>query len=337
MKGTSPPVAVAQLLDRPFQVEGPESFNALAMDLFHLHVEHNPVYRGFLSGLGVDPATVSRSSEIPSLPIALFRSQRVVLEGQETRLTFTSSGTTGAITSRHELPWPELYEHSFLTSFKSGYGDPTPWRFLALLPAYLERSGSSLVYMAEKLIALSADPLSGTYLYKYDELAAVLRRSEAEGKRTLLLGVPFALLDLAEQYAMPLKHTTIIETGGMKGRRPEIVRDELHRILKEAFQVAAIHSEYGMTELLSQGWSAGNGLYKCPPWMRVQIRDVNDPLAHVANGRTGGIDVIDLCNIGSCPFISTQDLGRLHDDGSFEVLGRFDQSDVRGCNLLMEA
>jgi phenylacetate-coenzyme A ligase PaaK-like adenylate-forming protein len=324
------------LLDRPFAVDGPEAFNALALELFHLHAAQNPVYRSFVQALRLDPLTVRAARDIPCLPITLFRSQRVLLDGLEPQITFTSSGTTGAVTSSHPVPWPELYERSFFTSFKAVYGDPVEWRILALLPAYLERAGSSLVYMAEKLIAASGDPLSGTYLYKYDELAAVIQQSETEGKKTLLLGVTFALLDLAEQFPMPLKHTTIMETGGMKGRRPEIVRDELHRILKDAFQLPAIHSEYGMTELLSQAWSTGDGHYRCPPWMQVRIRDVNDPFARVPDGRTGGIDVIDLCNIASCPFLSTQDLGRMNADGSFEVLGRFDNSDVRGCNLLVE-
>ncbi|MBL0128375.1 MAG: acyl transferase [Flavobacteriales bacterium] len=322
-------------MDRPFAVDGPETFNVLAVDLFRLHAEYNPVYRQYVEALGVDPLKVRKVEEISFLPITLFRSQRVLLAGLEPRITFTSSGTTGAITSEHHVPWPEVYERSFLTSFKANHGDPRDWRILALLPSYLERSGSSLVYMAEKLIAASGDPLSGTYLNKYDELARAVKRSETEGRKTLLLGVPFALLDLAEQHPMPLRHTTIMETGGMKGRRPEMVREELHRILCAAFGVKAIHSEYGMTELLSQAWSAGKGRYRCPPWMQVRLRDVNDPFASVPDGRTGGIDVIDLANIGSCPFISTQDLGRRHADGSFEVLGRFDNSDLRGCNLMV--
>jgi hypothetical protein len=204
-----------------------------------------------------------------------------------------------------------------------------------VLPAYLERTGSSLVYMAEQLIARSGDPMSGTYLYQYDRLAELLKQSEAEGKKTLLLGVTFALLDIAEQHPIPLRHTTIMETGGMKGRRPELVRDELHALLKQAFSVPAIHSEYGMTELLSQAWSTGEGTYRCPPWMQVLVRDPNDPFERLGTGRTGGVDVIDLANIASCPFIATQDLGRVAADGSFEVLGRFDFSDLRGCNLLV--
>ncbi len=327
---------VQGLLERPFGVDGPEAFNALALELFHLHAAGNPVYRRFLQGLGRSAGSVSSVAEIPFLPIGLFRNHRVLLEGLEAPLDFTSSGTTGAVTSTHHVAFPELYELSFMRSFRTVYGDPVEWRILGLLPAYLERTGSSLVYMAEKLIADTGDPLSGTYLYRYDKLAEVLRHSEMEGKKTLLLGVTFALLDLAEQHPMALQHTTIMETGGMKGRRPELVREELHRVLKDAFQVPAIHSEYGMTELLSQAWSTGDGRYQCPPWMQVRIRDVNDPFAILPKGRSGGIDVIDLANIASCPFISTQDLGRLHPDGSFEVLGRFDHSQVRGCNLMVE-
>ncbi len=333
---TSAPLSWTGLRERPFTVDGPEAFNALALDLFRLHAAQNPVYRSFLEALRITPDAIHAVDAIPMLPIGLFRNHKVLLEDLEADLSFTSSGTTGNQTSTHHVPCPELYEQSFLRSFEAVYGDPAEWRILALLPAYLERTGSSLVYMAEKLIAATGDPLSGTYLYRYDELADVLRRSEAEGKKTLLLGVTFALLDLAEQHPMPLHHTTLLETGGMKGRRPELVREEVHRILKEAFHVRAIHSEYGMTELLSQAWSTGEGLYRCPPWMQVRIRDVNDPFATVPIGRSGGIDVIDLANSASCPFISTQDLGRLHPNGSFEVLGRFDHSDLRGCNLMVE-
>jgi hypothetical protein len=323
-------------LDAPFAVTGPGAFDALALELFRLHAERNPVYRGFIEGLRIDPATIIRVEDIPFLPIGLFRNHTVLVDGLAPAITFTSSGTTGTVTSAHPLPWPELYERSFMTSFRAVYGDPSQWRILALLPAYLERQGSSLVYMAETLVAASNDPLSGMYLYQYERLAEVLRTSEAEGRPTLLLGVTFALLDLAERHPMPLRHTVVMETGGMKGRRPEIVREELHAVLQEAFGVPAIHSEYGMTELLSQAWSQGHGIYRCPPWMRVLPRDPNDPLARVEAGRTAGLDVIDLCNIASCPFIGTQDLGRVHPDGSFEVLGRFDNSDLRGCNLLVE-
>lgn len=329
------PTPYQDLAERAFRVTDTEGSNALALDLFRLHAANNPVYRGFLQALGRDAGAVRSLEDIPFLPIGLFRNHRVLLEGLEPTLTFTSSGTTGTVTSAHHVPWPSLYERSFLRSFEAVHGPVTEWRILALLPAYLERSGSSLVYMAEQLIARSGDPLSGTYLYQYERLAEVLKQGEAEGKKTLLLGVTFALLDLAEQHPMPLRHTTIMETGGMKGRRPELVREELHAILRQAFQVPAIHSEYGMTELLSQAWSTGEGIYRCPPWMRVITRGTDDPFERPQHGRTGGLDVLDLANIASCPFIATQDLGRVAADGSFEVLGRFDFSDLRGCNLLV--
>ena len=325
-----------RLRERPFTVHDAESFNALALDLFHLHAAENPVYHGFLNALGRDPARVERVADIPFLPIELFRDRTVLLDGLKADRIFTSSGTTGMRTSTHAVPWPELYERSFVEGFRLAYGDPREWRILALLPAYLERPDSSLVYMAQLLIAATGDPLSGTYLHDLDALVDVLERSEAERERTLLLGVTFALLDLAEKHPMRLAHTTVMETGGMKGRRPELVREDVHAILKEAFGIPAVHSEYGMTELLSQAYSAGEGRFTCPPWMRVLVREVSDPFTRPAHGRTGGIDVIDLCNAASCPFISTQDLGRLHPDGTFEVLGRFDNSDVRGCNLMVE-
>lgn len=329
------PIVPAALLERPFQVDGPAAFAGLALELFRLHAAHNPVYAEYLHGLRIDAGQVEQVDQIPFLPIGQFRNRRVLLDGLTADLHFTSSGTTGNTTSTHHVPWPSLYERSFTTSFGAEYGRPSRWRILALLPAYLERPGSSLVYMVERLIALSGDAKSGTWLHDLDGLAALLRESGDEGVQTLLFGVPFALLDLAEKHAMPLPSTVILETGGMKGRRPEMVREELHGILKEAFGVPAIHSEYGMTELLSQAWSQGGGLYRCPPWMRVLVRDVNDPFTRVAPGRTGGLDVVDLCNIASCPFISTQDLGKVHTDGSFEVLGRFDHSDLRGCNLMV--
>ena len=336
MNGAAPhPIVPEALLEKPFGVDGAASFDALALELFALHAAHNPVYREYLRVLRVPPKLVTQVADIPFLPIGLYRNNAVLLETLEAPLQFTSSGTTGAATSTHHVPWPELYERSFLTSFGAEYGLPSRWRILALLPAYLERPGSSLVYMAEKLIAQSGDTRSGTWLHDLDGLAELLASSRNDEVRTMLIGVPFALLDLAEKYPIPLENTVIMETGGMKGRRPEMVREELHRILKTTFSVEHIHSEYGMTELLSQAWSQGEGLYRCPPWMRVLARDVNDPFTRIPEGRTGGIDVIDLCNIASCPFISTQDLGRVHADGSFEVLGRFDNSDLRGCNLLV--
>lgn len=327
---------VARLRARVLQVQDAAGFERMALELHRLHAARNPVYRAFLEALPARPEPTA-AHEIPCLPITLFRSHRVLLPGLEPALAFTSSGTTGSATSTHLVPWPDHYERSFLASFQAVYGSPSQWRILALLPAYLERKGSSLVHMADRLIAATGDPLSGFYLDDYAALAEVLRRSEADGRSTLLLGVTFALLDLAERFPMPLRRTVVMETGGMKGRRPELVREEVHAVLKRAFGLPAIHSEYGMTELLSQAWSTGEGLFRCPPWMQVRMREVNDPFAAVPDGRTGGIDVIDLANIASCPFISTQDLGRRHPDGRFEVLGRFDNSDARGCNLLLEA
>lgn len=323
------------LLERPFVGLDTPGFNALALDLFRLHAEKNPVYRGFLNALQVDPDAVRSVNDIPFLPISAFKNHTVLLEGLDPVIRFTSSGTTGPETSTHPVPWPALYERSFLTSFTRVYGDPKGWRILALLPSYLEREGSSLVHMAHRLIKATGDPLSGTFLHRYDQLADRLRSSADQGRKTLLIGVTFALLDLAERHPQPLPDLVIMETGGMKGRRKELVRSELHRILMDAFGLPAVHSEYGMTELLSQAWSTRDGLYRCPPWMRVMIREVNDPFSRQRTGRTGGIDVIDLANIASCPFIATQDLGRQHQDGTFEVLGRFDHSDLRGCNLLL--
>ncbi len=321
-------------MDRPFAVDGPEAFNALALDLFRLHAARNPVYRAFLEGLRVVPDRVATVEAIPFLPIQTFRDHRVLLEGLAPALTFASSGTTATVTARHHVPRPALYERSFLTAFRRFLGDPRAWRIIGLLPAYMDRPDSSLVHMAHRLVALSGDPWGGLFRDRYDQVAELLRRSEAEGRKTLLLGVPFALLDLAEQHPMPLRHVHIVETGGMKGRRPELVREDLHARLRSAFGVARVGGEYGMTELMSQAWSDGAGRYHCPPWMAVRIREVNDPRSTQAHGRTGGIDIIDLCNVASCPFIGTQDLGRTHADGGFEVLGRFDHSDVRGCNLL---
>lgn len=323
------------IIDDIFGITGPELFNETAIRLFHLHAEKNPVYRGFLENLDLDGKSVESISEIPMLPIGLFKSQKVLLDGASAELTFSSSGTTGGILSQHSVADPALYQRSFIEGFKRVYGDPCNYRVLGLLPSYLERGDSSLVYMVNELIKHSNDEFSGMYLDRLDELASVLKKSEKKSKPTLLIGVSFALLDLSERHPMQLKQTTIIETGGMKGRRKELIRSELHTILQEAFGPEPIHSEYGMTELLSQAWSKGEGVFHCPPWMRVRIRDTRDPFTQLRPGRTGGIDIIDLANVYSCPFIATQDLGKLNEDGSFEVLGRFDASDIRGCNLMV--
>jgi hypothetical protein len=293
------------------------------------------VYGKFLNFLGVSAHSVKEISDIPFLPIEVFKAHPVVSGQFEPQEIFTSSGTTGADTSKHYVRELDLYTASFRKTFNRFYGPVSNYCVLALLPAYLERTGSSLVFMANDFISQSQHPLSGFYLNNLAELSEILQKLESEKQPTLLLGVSFALLDLAEQFPQKLQHTLVMETGGMKGRRKELTRSELHDILKTAFNLEKIHSEYGMTELLSQAYSKGDGLFSCPPWMRVLIREQSDPLNYAPTGKTGGINVIDLANIDSCSFIATSDLGRLHINGNFEVLGRFDSSDVRGCNLLI--
>lgn len=334
---------VQSLIERIFKIQSQEDFNSLAVDMFRLHREHNPVYSRFVHYLKPDlkPESVSNYYEIPFLPIDFFKSQQVLLEGFTAQDYFMSSGTTsqGAVQSRHYIADPKLYEQCFLNSFRLFWGEPQDFVFLALLPNYLEQPHSSLICMMRKLIELSQTrhPESGFYLYNTQELAQTLRALEQKGTKTMLFGVSFALLDLAENFAMPLKHTVILETGGMKGRRREMVKEELHKILCSAFNLPAIYSEYGMCELFSQAYSlAPNGRFSCPPWMKILIRNSQDPLSWEKEQRTGGINVIDLGNVFSCPFIATQDLGKRYADGSFEVLGRFDNSDIRGCNLMVE-
>ena len=248
---------------------------------------------------------------------------------------FTSSGTTGMITSKHLVTDVALYEESFRKGFSEFYGTIEDYVVLALLPSYLEREGSSLIYMVKDLIELSNQPESGFYLHSHDELIAKLIALDQAGQNVILIGVTFALLDLIEQHQFQLQHTIIMETGGMKGKRKEMIREELHEKLCKGFGVSAIHSEYGMTELLSQAYSLGNGVFECPSWIQILIRDTEDALTYIKDGKTGGINVIDLANINSCSFIATQDLGKKNPNNSFEVLGRFDNSDIRGCNLMV--
>lgn len=310
-------------------------FEQTALEVFRFQAAQVPVYRDYLKLLGVDPLRVFEMHKIPFLPVELFKTHRVLPEGMEPQLVFSSSGTTGMVSSQHAVADLSLYENSFFRCFSHFYGPVSDYCVLALLPSYLEREGSSLVYMADFLIRLSGHPDSGFYLHDYEGLAQKLGQLEASGKKVLLLGVTYALLDLAEQFPGPLKNVIVMETGGMKGRRREMVREELHAVLQDAFGVPAIHSEYGMTELLSQAYSKGAGHFFCPPWMRVAVRDVNDPFSYMPRGRTGGLNIIDLANLYSCSFIAVSDLGRILPGGSFEVLGRFDHSDIRGCNLLV--
>ncbi len=324
----------AMLEKKIFEIQTPESFETTALAVFRWQYEQVPVYRKFCDFLHINPTGVTSLKKIPFLPIEFFKSHSIIAEGMTPEITFTSSGTTGQVPSSHHVAKKYIYEESFLKGFRQQYGAPENWAVLALLPSYLEREGSSLIYMADTLIKLSKHPDSGFYLYEHETLAQKIEALEAKGQKTLLIGVSFALLDLVETHQFQLKHTTVMETGGMKGRRKELVREELHEILKKGFGVNHIHSEYGMTELLSQAYSKGSGLFHCPPWMDVLTRDPEDALSWVY-GATGGLNIIDLANLYSCSFIATQDLGKKYPDGSFEILGRFDTSDIRGCNLMV--
>lgn len=317
----------------PFDIRSAKQFTQKALEIFRLQYDTVPVYRKFCDLLKIDQYSVNQLDQIPFLPVELFKTHKILAKGMEPQTIFESSGTTGSTPSSHYIANLELYQHSFTRAFTKFIGKPSEMVILALLPSYLERQGSSLVYMVDQLIHLTGDDRSGFFLDQYDKLIATLRECEEEGKRTLLLGVTYALLDLAEHHKMDLNSTMIMETGGMKGRRKELVRQEVHGQLSEAFGIKDIHSEYGMTELLSQAYSKGKGRFLTPPWMKVLTRDPEDPFA-IVKGRTGGINVIDLANRYSCSFIATQDLGRVHNDDTFEVIGRFDHSDIRGCNLM---
>lgn len=321
------------LKNRIFQPLSAADFNDLALEIFLFQYQKNAVYRQFCNYLKRRPEDVKSIDAVPFMPVELFKHHRIVAGEGKPELLFESSGTTGMLPSRHEVLHREMYETSFRNCFQRFYGNPTEYRILALLPNYLERSGSSLVYMAEHLIRASGHPDSGFYLY---DLRALRRKlQEPTDRKTLLLGVSFALLDLAEAGAMELGNTIVMETGGMKGRRKELTRTELHEKLCEGLGVTHIHSEYGMTELLSQAYASRDGFFSCPPWMALRIRDMNDPLSTAEPGSTGGVNVIDLANLYSCSFLATSDLGRQRSDGSVEILGRFDFSDLRGCNLMV--
>ncbi|MDN3491355.1 LuxE/PaaK family acyltransferase [Winogradskyella bathintestinalis] len=320
--------------DSIFNIKSKTEFDALALDVFKFQFKNNAVYRSFCDLLYKHPADVKCVSEIPFLPIQFFKSHHILSSSQPVDKTFSSSGTTGSVTSKHLVSDIALYEKSYLKAFKHFYGNIEDYVVLALLPSYLERDGSSLIYMVNDFIEKSKSPESGFYLNNIKELAHTLQALEAKKQKTLLIGVSFALLDLVEAYQFNLKHTIIMETGGMKGRRKEIIRQELHQILQTGFGVNQIHSEYGMTELLSQAYSKGHGTFDCPPWMKIITRDTEDALTIQQPNRTGGINVIDLANINSCAFIATQDLGKVDENGQFEIIGRFDNSDIRGCNLM---
>ena len=318
-----------------FNISSKKEFQKIALKVFRFQYENNAVYREFCEALKVEKHLVKTLQEIPFLPIQFFKSHQVVSSTNKPQVIFTSSGTTGTTTSQHFVTDVSLYEQSYRHGFSEFYGNIEDYIFLALLPSYQERSGSSLIYMVEDLISLSHNQDSGFYLYNHDELIAKLREFDKLEENVILMGVTYALLDLIEKEKFDFKNLIIMETGGMKGRRKEMIREELHNILCDGFGVSSIHSEYGMTELLSQAYSLGDGVFNCPQWMDVMMRDTEDPLSYIGNGKTGGINVIDLANINSCSFIATQDLGKKYDNGTFEVLGRFDNSDIRGCNLMV--
>ena len=318
-----------------FTIETFDDFEKVSISIFRHQAKNNLVYKKFLSYLNIDINSVKNSKEIPFLPIQFFKSHKIISSTDKVKLLFSSSGTTGNLTSKHYLTDESLYEKSYLSAFEHFYGKISNFTVLALLPSYLERSDSSLVYMVNDLIIKSQKPKSGFYLDNLTELKDTLLGLSSQKEKILLIGVSFALLDLIEQYSFELKNTIVMETGGMKGRRKELIRNELHQKLKDGFGVSTIHSEYGMTELLSQAYSKGNGIFKPPPWMKILIRDPENAMEIIPHEKTGGINIIDLANINSCSFIATQDLGRTYANGSFEVLGRFDNSDIRGCNLLI--
>lgn len=330
--------AYTKMIDpqRIFNHTNPENFDTICLEIFRFQASNCVIYRDYLQALNVKPELITSVKDIPFLPIQFFKSHDILSTSRPVEIIFSSSGTTGIQTSKHLVADLSIYEYSFRKAFELFYGQPEDLVILALLPAYQEREGSSLIYMADHLIASSHQPESGYFLYDHGHLYQSLLELRQKGTPVILLGVTYALLDFAEKHSLrDMDNLIVMETGGMKGRRKEMIREEVHQVLTAAFDVQNIHSEYGMTELLSQAYSKGNGLFYCPPWMRILIREANDPFSLAGTGRTGGINIIDLANINSCSFIATQDLGKLHPDGGFEVMGRFDHTDIRGCNLLI--
>lgn len=315
------------------------SFSSLALEVFQYQYNNNVIYRQYCQALKVAVDTIDTIEKIPFLPINFFKTHAITTTDFEPAVIFESSGTTQTINSKHLIKDIAVYEKSFTDCFNLFYGSPQEWCIIALLPSYLERNNSSLVLMAEQLIQHSNHPQSGFYLHDTEALHTTLLTLEGKQQKTLLIGVTFALLDFAEKYSVPLQHTIIMETGGMKGRRKEMTREEIHAILSKSFQLQNIHSEYGMTELLSQAYSKGNGIFTCPPWMKILVRDEDDPLTVHASTQnktlSGAVNIIDLANIYSCSFIATEDAGKLYPDESFEILGRLDNSDIRGCSLMV--
>lgn len=313
----------------------PENFEEAALSLFRHQSRHNLIYQSYLSHLKIEPDAINALEKIPFLPIEFFKTSVIKTGSWEHQLIFESSGTTGQTPSRSYVRDPEFYQKTAITIFESFYGPIEECTILALLPSYLERNNASLVFMVEAFIRKSKSAFSGFFLNDTDQLAENLQKARQSPSKILVIGVTFALLDFAEQYEIALKDVIVMETGGMKGRREELLRPEVHQVLKDRFGVSNVHSEYGMTELTSQAYALKDGKFAGPPWMKIMIRDVNDPFNIIAPGKTGGINIIDLANVDTCAFIETQDLGLMDESGFFEVLGRFDQADIRGCNLMV--
>lgn len=320
--------------ERIFNLQGPD-IEPAALDLFRYQYRHNALYQAYTDALHIRPESVSRLTDIPFLPIQFFKTHAVTTGSFEPQLVFESSGTTQTVNSRHLVKEATLYERSFITAFEQFYGPVSDYVVVGLLPSYLERKHSSLVVMVQEMIRRSGHEGSGFYLYEHEKLYRQLQQLEARQQKVLLIGVTFGLLDFAEKYTLSLQHTIVMETGGMKGRREEWTRSQVHAYLQERLGVSAVHAEYGMTELLSQAYSYGNGIFNTPPWMKVLLRDENDPFQLFTGKASGVINVIDLANVYSCAFIATEDIGKLHADGSFEVLGRLDNSALRGCSLMV--
>jgi len=317
-------------INKIFNIKNETDFNSVALEVFNFQYQNTAIYRSYVDL--VKNKNINHYLDIPFLPIQFFKSSKVIAKKHSIEKVFQSSGTTQKSRSQHHIHSLDLYKKSFKMGFKNLYSDISEWTILALLPSYLEQGDSSLIYMVNHFIEKGTS--ESRYIdFNFDYIKSL--SDKLRDKKVLLIGVTYALLDLAEKGSIDLKNWVIMETGGMKGRRKELVRNELHALLQQGFGVKNIHSEYGMTELLSQGYSYGNGVFETPPWMKVITRDPEDALSIQKNGKTGGINIIDLANYNSCAFIATQDLGKVHQNGTFEIIGRFDNSDIRGCNLLV--
>lgn len=321
--------------EKIFNLRTQAEFKQLALDIFRHQAGKNPVYKRYIKLLSVNPQAVNTIEKIPFLPIQFFKTERIITDNQKPEIIFTSSGTTANTQSKHYVADLSFYRESYTKTFKQFYNQVENYVILALLPSYLERKGSSLIFMVENWIHRSKHAESNFYLNNLEEIYNVLHQLKTQNKKVLLIGVSFALLDFVERFSLNFPSLIVMETGGMKGRRNEMVRTELHQRLKKGFGVKTIHSEYGMTELLTQAYSQGNGIFQCPPWMKILIRNTEDPFSYMKENKTGGINIIDLANYHSISFIATDDLGRKQAENQYEILGRFDYSDIRGCNLLI--